>query len=1858
MAVETTQPTASEINDAKTPEKSSSTTPSSRYGRARKPKVSSDFVAHGKNVKNFLSPSSCASTTNGQAPEPSKQQAVLRKRASTSSNRLANAENAGTPGIMVNGEISITTPESSLQASSNRGKRKVQSSLAGEVVSGTTPNCSLDESSLVEANSSASAPRSGTKVARRGRTRQSITPQLNGDIPQANLKTSTTEVSHEAIGNTTVSLLNESATVEANSSVSAPGSGTKVARRGRTKQSIKPQLNADIPQANSKTSTTEVSHEAIGNTTVSLPNESATVEANSSASTPGSGAKVARRGRAKQSTTPQLNGDIPHANLKTSTIEVSHEAIGNTAVSSLDESATVEANCSSSLPGSVTKVARRGRAKQSITPQLNGDMPDAKSKTTTTEVAHEVIGSTIVCSLNESAIVKANCSANLPGSGKKVAKRGRPKQSITPQIDGDIPDSNLNTTATEVSHEAIGSTSVSIRLEDIGANSVKTPSGSTKVHDAKIKATPSVMTPASASTPITPSSSIIPGGEFVGDAEKIWAVGDLAWGGIGKFPYWPCIIMNDPVSRTHVCVKTKGRSTSKWYFLQFCGDNGRHSWLPAKNLLEFINKQQFFDLQSKVLQDPRKKAAFAIKFTIKPHTKGGWEQAVSEAEHLMFLGRADDRVQHFQRLYPMEVQRTKKDLLKLLMEEEVPSSHQISHPTTSQASAEPSISALEPVSPSPPETSPMSTDSPPKKLTIIKNNGKYKLKTSKGRNPLKLSLKEKMLPQNKLAVLKMKKQLKKRRLQKEKKDRVKRAYWKLKAIEPAAESDELKDPSMAPKVQEEKVKRAYRKKDIPTNSKSVQQKEERGSNEESTEVEINEEVESVSKAKRQKSPVKKRKKKKQDFGPDFDLYYSQTFDRLSDEHPELKEEDIEKYLRKVWLAMDDNQKLKYQPRFVKDDSSEEEKESEEESEENEEEGDPCSSDPAVTESSDRLSSSSPPPIVEAVSKRGKNNSLFRGFKNEKVCVFCEKSGETFKCQGFCCGYFHKDCISKSRSDSAPVASKKEDKNSGKSNSEAEFCNESRTVSEPKNSIHEDKESSKSNNGVETKPDGALEKIQVDKKEENSKAGTKGKNGDKDSVNGDFLCHNCLLKKIPPCFECGLDVHPKTNEEDKIRCRTPWCGRLFHESCLHSWPQAILTGGSKRRDTLTGQIQDKVLTCPQHVCHTCVSDNPSVIKERALHEKQLVRCIKCPTAYHFGNYCVPAGSEILSNLQIICPRHYNPPKARNHHVSANWCFICSSGGDLICCDLCPATFHAPCVKLTPEEYADGFICEDCKTGRFPLFGEIVWVKLGHYRWWPAQILLPHEIPERVMQASHLRGEFAVKFFGSGDHNWVSRGRVFLYHEGDSAGKSLGSKKNMNDKYRKAVEEAAVAHKEWCAAKMQREEESRQEMKPPQYIKIKANKCVGSVKPVELNESGLSACECDPNKENPCSQDDECLNRMLMVECNPMICKAGERCNNQRFEKRLYPPVKPFRTEKRGWGLRTLVNLKKGDFVIEYVGEIINEQEYKNRVQRMMKNNDENFYFLTIDSNRMVDAGPKGNVARFMNHSCDPNCETQKWTVNGDTRVGLFALKDIPQNSELVFNYNLDTGTAEKKECLCGASTCRGFIGAKKVDKVSSSEGSNPKGSLKAKRRGKENKKLRRKRQSVLVGEDDFCFICDEGGELIVCNNKKCPKAYHLDCIGKKSYPKGQWLCPWHLCDICGKRKVFRCGFCVSSFCKEHKTGNIHLDPDRGLCCKKHWVDADKIATHNVSEGSLSQSIVDEDGAQVSISTPKGEKMSESILSNELGTPISSEVGIDKHKTPLKRARCNLDFDTNASSPAKRGRPDTTEKVLSDLNNLVQ
>lgn len=65
-------------------------------------------------------------------------------------------------------------------------------------------------------------------------------------------------------------------------------------------------------------------------------------------------------------------------------------------------------------------------------------------------------------------------------------------------------------------------------------------------------------------------------------------------------------------------------------------------------------------------------------------------------------------------------------------------------------------------------------------------------------------------------------------------------------------------------------------------------------------------------------------------------------------------------------------------------------------------------------------------------------------------------------------------------------------------------------------------------------------------------------------------------------------------------------------------------------------------CPQHVCHTCASDDPRAAISRCSGDK-IVKCLSCPASYHSTNLCVPAGADIITSTQIVCPRHRNKSK---------------------------------------------------------------------------------------------------------------------------------------------------------------------------------------------------------------------------------------------------------------------------------------------------------------------------------------------------------------------------------------------------------------------------------------------------------------------------------------------------------------------------------------------------------------------------------------------------------------------------------------
>lgn len=192
--------------------------------------------------------------------------------------------------------------------------------------------------------------------------------------------------------------------------------------------------------------------------------------------------------------------------------------------------------------------------------------------------------------------------------------------------------------------------------------------------------------------------------------------------------------------------------------------------------------------------------------------------------------------------------------------------------------------------------------------------------------------------------------------------------------------------------------------------------------------------------------------------------------------------------------------------------------------------------------------------------------------------------------------------------------------------------------------------------------------------------------------------------------------------------------------------------------------------------------------------------------------------------------------------------------------------------------------------------------------------------------------------------------------------------------------------------------------------------------------IMVCQCKPPEDGSPGCGDGCWNRLLNIECVPGTCPCGDQCSNQRFQKRSYANVGWFRCGKKGFGLQVLENVPCGTFIIEYVGEVLDMKEHNARQQEYAQRGQSHFYFMTLNSNEVIDACVKGNLGRYINHSCNPNCQTEKWTVNGEVCIGFFAVRDLIKGEEVTFDYNYVRflGSAAKR-CECGSADCRGFIG---------------------------------------------------------------------------------------------------------------------------------------------------------------------------------------------------------------------------------------
>ncbi|KAK1356392.1 Histone-lysine N-methyltransferase ASHH3 [Heracleum sosnowskyi] len=216
------------------------------------------------------------------------------------------------------------------------------------------------------------------------------------------------------------------------------------------------------------------------------------------------------------------------------------------------------------------------------------------------------------------------------------------------------------------------------------------------------------------------------------------------------------------------------------------------------------------------------------------------------------------------------------------------------------------------------------------------------------------------------------------------------------------------------------------------------------------------------------------------------------------------------------------------------------------------------------------------------------------------------------------------------------------------------------------------------------------------------------------------------------------------------------------------------------------------------------------------------------------------------------------------------------------------------------------------------------------------------------------------------------------------------------------------------------------KPMHYSYIKRN-IYRTKKIKKRQEDDGIFCNCNTavGSLGVCGRDCHC--GMLLSSCSSG-CKCGSACINKPFHERPVKKMKIVQTEKCGSGIEADEDIKHGEFVIEYVGEVIDDKTCEERLWKMKDRGESNFYLCEINRDMVIDATYKGNKSRYINHSCCPNTEMQKWMIDGETRIGIFATRDIKKGEHLTYDYQFVQFGADQ-DCHCRAAGCRQKLGVK-------------------------------------------------------------------------------------------------------------------------------------------------------------------------------------------------------------------------------------
>ena len=467
--------------------------------------------------------------------------------------------------------------------------------------------------------------------------------------------------------------------------------------------------------------------------------------------------------------------------------------------------------------------------------------------------------------------------------------------------------------------------------------------------------------------------------------------------------------------------------------------------------------------------------------------------------------------------------------------------------------------------------------------------------------------------------------------------------------------------------------------------------------------------------------------------------------------------------------------------------------------------------------------------------------------------------------------------------------------------------------------------------------------------------------------GDWFCEQCS-NNSHSCFIC--------NEENSVdkpvkKCQKAKCGRYYHRRCVtdhhkHYAERIFL----KRPEDLTSSVVD--IAAAEVGSPSQRTRKPSMKVAEATADAADAAAATTTTGDEEGE-----GEEDFS---ITCPSHF--------------CQVCYDvyGNKqrqlLHRCIYCPKAYHLNCIEPGSRFNSMCVICPDHPEKQLPTLDEVDNVSISDNKattdpnniwdqitFFDTEPLVENIFDGHFLLPQALKTEVVYKEISKLDFDSFPGGEKALpYHETDEV-------------------------------------------------------CECSNKPPVLVD-GQEVRQCGPG----------CLNRMLQIECydnksksravncNGGNCSIGGDCGNRQIQQRKYAKVQPFMEFERGWGLRVVEPVQKGKLVIEYIGEVIDQQTTTKRMsdQRRFTPNDHDFYVMQLENGVFVDGKFKGNHSRFINHSCDPNCELVPTLVRGRMRIGIFAIKDIPKDTALSYDYQFETSEAQVFKCCCGAINCRGTM----------------------------------------------------------------------------------------------------------------------------------------------------------------------------------------------------------------------------------------